>query len=50
MASLGCRTTAGEPVLDSAQLLDGHREILIRHGDKLYRLRHTSNDKLILTK
>ena len=42
--------TAGEPVLDSAQLLDGHREILIRHGDKLYRLRHTSNDKLILTK
>jgi len=37
-------------VLDSAQLLDGHREILIRHGDRLYRLRHTSNDKLILTK
>ncbi|KAF1694283.1 hemin uptake protein HemP [Pseudoxanthomonas koreensis] len=37
-------------VLDSAQLLKGRREILIRHGDKLYRLRHTSNDKLILTK
>jgi len=41
---------ADELVLDSAQLLAGRREILIRHGDKLYRLRHTSNDKLILTK
>ncbi|UWX03419.1 hemin uptake protein HemP [Pseudoxanthomonas sp. NC8] len=39
-----------EQVLSSEQLLRGHREILIRHGDKLYRLRHTSNDKLILTK
>jgi hemin uptake protein HemP len=37
-------------VLASQQLLKGRREILIRHGDKLYRLRHTSNDKLILTK
>jgi hemin uptake protein HemP len=36
--------------LGSEQLLKGRREILIRHGDKLYRLRHTSNDKLILTK
>ena len=41
---------AGELVLESAQLLNGRREILIRHGEKLYRLRHTSNDKLILTK
>ena len=41
---------AAEPVLDSERLLQGRREILIRHGDKLYRLRHTSNDKLILTK
>ena len=41
---------AHEVVLDSSQLLDGRREVLIRHGDKLYRLRHTSNDKLILTK
>jgi len=40
----------GDPVLRSEQLLKGQREILIRHGDKLYRLRHTSNDKLILTK
>ncbi|WP_374012190.1 hemin uptake protein HemP [Pseudoxanthomonas koreensis] len=36
--------------LDSAGLLKGQREILIRHGDRVYRLRHTSNDKLILTK
>jgi hemin uptake protein HemP len=41
---------AGELVLESSQLLDGRKEILIRHGEKLYRLRHTSNDKLILTK
>jgi hemin uptake protein HemP len=41
---------AGELELGSQQLLNGRREILIRHGDKLYRLRHTSNDKLILTK
>ncbi|WP_447731124.1 hemin uptake protein HemP [Pseudoxanthomonas suwonensis] len=36
--------------LNSDQLLRGRREILIRHGDRVYRLRHTSNDKLILTK
>lgn len=36
--------------LDSGHLLQGRREVLIRHGDRLYRLRHTSNDKLILTK
>lgn len=39
-----------EGILDSGALLRGQREILIQHGDKLYRLRHTSNDKLILTK
>jgi len=36
--------------LSSDELLRGQREILIRHGDRVYRLRHTSNDKLILTK
>ncbi|WP_028917933.1 hemin uptake protein HemP [Pseudoxanthomonas sp. J35] len=41
---------ADDLVLDSDQLLRGRREILIRHGDRVYRLRHTSNDKLILTK
>ena len=39
-----------DDTLDSESLLKGQREILIRHGDKVYRLRHTSNDKLILTK
>ncbi|WP_334180223.1 hemin uptake protein HemP [Pseudoxanthomonas sp.] len=39
-----------EDVLDSGTLLKGQREVLIRHGDRVYRLRHTSNDKLILTK
>ena len=41
---------ADEVVLGSDELLNGRREILIRNGEKVYRLRHTSNDKLILTK
>ena len=41
---------AAEETFSSECLLNGRREILIRHGDRLYRLRHTSNDKLILTK
>ena len=36
--------------LDSGALLCGTREVLIRHGSETYRLRHTRNDKLILTK
>ena len=36
--------------VDSAHLLHGQREVLIRHGSEVYRLRHTRNDKLILTK
>ena len=44
------RPAFAEEALDSETLLKGQREILIRHGDKVYRLRHTSNDKLILTK
>lgn len=36
--------------VDSAGLLKGQRELLIRHGGECYRLRHTRNDKLILTK
>ena len=42
--------TSAMPVFDSVRLLQGGREILIRHGDECYRLRHTRNDKLILTK
>lgn len=44
------RSLRADVVLDSAALLNGQREIVIQHGDRLYRLRHTSNDKLILTK
>jgi hemin uptake protein HemP len=36
--------------VDSIRLLQGQRELLIRHGGECYRLRHTRNDKLILTK
>jgi len=36
--------------LESYALLRGTREVLIRHGGEVYRLRHTRNDKLILTK
>lgn len=36
--------------LASDELLRDEREVLIRHGDQLYRLRHTRAGKLILTK
>ncbi|MFZ7095853.1 hemin uptake protein HemP [Luteimonas dalianensis] len=36
--------------MDSACLLQGRREVLIRHAGECYRLRHTRNGKLILTK
>ena len=36
--------------VDSTRLLQGQREVVIRHGGECYRLRHTRNDKLILTK
>jgi len=38
------------PEVDSLRLLQGQREVRIRHGNEWYRLRHTRNDKLILTK
>lgn len=34
----------------SEDLLQGRRELLIRHGDEQYRLRVTRMNKLILTK
>ncbi|MFC3550928.1 hemin uptake protein HemP [Lysobacter cavernae] len=37
-------------LVESNALLRGGREVLIRHGGDVYRLRHTRNDKLILTK
>lgn len=41
---------APETAVDSRGLLQGRNEVLIRHGNETYRLRHTRNDKLILTK
>lgn len=47
-------TGAGLPIAplrwDSQQLLQGHPQIEIAHGDALYRLRQTASGKLILTK
>jgi hemin uptake protein HemP len=37
-------------VLTGGELLNGQREILIRHGGEHYRLRRTRLDNLILTK
>jgi hemin uptake protein HemP len=36
--------------IDSRELLSSEREIIIAHGDDNYRLRLTSQNKLILTK
>ena len=41
---------ASSQEVDSDRLLQGRREVLIKHGNEYYRLRHTRNDKLILTK
>jgi len=48
--SLPAVAARDQDTFDSEALLKGQREVLIRHGDRVYRLRHTSNDKLILTK
>jgi hemin uptake protein HemP len=40
-----------QPIIySSAELLQGHREVWIEHGDQMYRLRVTSAKKLYLTK
>lgn len=36
--------------IESGDLFRGQREILIQHGDEIYRLRITRNEKLILHK
>ena len=35
--------------ISSRELFSGAREIVIEHGDRLYRMRITQNGKLILT-
>lgn len=50
-AQMPARARPGvQPDHDSRELMRGNREVLIRHGDQVYRLRHTRNDKLILVK
>jgi hemin uptake protein HemP len=44
------RRMEGVLVIDSARLLADQKEVQIRHGDELYRLRVTRNGKLILNK
>jgi len=50
------RNDEPEPVAASVRrvrvedILDGHREVIIQHGQEEYRLRLTSNSKLLLTK
>jgi hemin uptake protein HemP len=38
------------PIVDSATLMGGQRELIIQHGNGSYRLRITASNKLILTK
>ncbi len=44
------RSGPSPAIIDSVTLLGGRREVIIRHGDELYRLRVTASNKLILTK
>lgn len=37
-------------IIQSKDLLQGHREVWIEHGDDMYRLRVTSSGKLYLSK
>ena len=45
-----CEKMSDVPILRSEDLLQGHREVLIVHGDQVYRLLCTRNGKLILQK
>lgn len=49
-APLHAASPSATPSVESRNLLNGASEVLIRHGNEVYRLRHTRNDKLILTK
>tara|TARA_R110000787_G_scaffold69621_6_gene154865 strand:- start:1253 stop:1438 length:186 start_codon:yes stop_codon:yes gene_type:complete len=46
----GRRLAVSARQIDSEKILAGEREVIIRHGDVLYKLRSTNNGKLILTK
>lgn len=42
--------SSGPRRIDLKEILQADREVIIRHGQEEYRLRLTSNDKLLLTK
>ena len=42
--------SAQVPVIDSDLLFGGRKEVIVRHGELLYRLRKTKNGKLIMNK
>lgn len=46
----GCRSPDTVLIVDSAEILRGHQEVMIRHGEEFYRLRVTKAGKLYLTK
>lgn len=46
----GSRPSPTRVPLDSTALLAGGAELLIRHGQEIYRLRVTRQNRLILTK
>jgi len=48
--SPGSVRQVGPRVIRSEELLQGEKEVLILHGDQIYRLLRTKNDKLILQK
>lgn len=51
VAQAGASDPAGASLpLDSRQLLQGRRELQIRHQGEIYRLQQTRQGKLILTK
>ncbi len=43
-------TSASPRILTSAEILQGEKRVIITHGDEVYRLLVTRNDKLILQK
>jgi hemin uptake protein HemP len=45
-----CKEIANIPIARSDELLQGQRELLIIHGNQIYRLLRTRSDKLILQK
>jgi len=42
--------TQSKPRVRATALLQGHREVIIEHGNEEYRLRLTRQGKLLLTK